>query len=169
MSKSIRHQILMMLLVFLWASFPLTASSNCEIDFDILKKDGDGWQLVQGNGPVRSGDLLRIQIEASLPCFFVFFWRDSHQHVFNLTPDAQQHAEGVRAVSGQRYTFPKTSYRVDETIGKEHLVLVFSESPITGLNNVGKAIALQQVADLVGPSFIEQYSVKWRVIIHSER
>jgi hypothetical protein len=167
---SCRRRLFFILLIGLWVTFPLTANSNCGIDFDLLKKSGDSWSIVQGNGPLRSGDNVRIQIEASSTCFFAFFWKDSNQQVFNLTPDAAQSVQGLRTISGQQHALPDVGnwYTLDQKTGKEHLVLVFSESPITSLNKVGKAIALQQVADLTGPSFVEQYSAKWRVIIHSE-
>ena len=161
---------LVILFIGLCVAFPLAANSNCEIDFDVLKKDGDSWPIVQGNGPLRHGEKLRIRIEVSSPCFFAFFWKDPNQHVSNLTPDAPQSLQGLRAISGQQYILPDIRhwYTLVRKTGKEHLVLVFSKSPITGLNKVGKAIALQQVADLTGPSSIEEYSAKWKVIIHSE-
>ena len=165
------HRRLLILLVGLWVTFPLTANSNCEIDFDLLKKSDASWAIVQENGPLRSGDNVRIQIEASSTCFFAFFWKDASRQVFNLTPDAPQSVQGLRTISGQQHVLPGGGnwYTLDQKTGKEHLVLVFSEFPITGLHNIGKAIALQQIEDLIGPSFIDKYSAKWRVLIHSKR
>ena len=147
---------------------PASGFTSCEANLIVLVKKSGEWYEIDDHSPLRSGDQLRILLETAFPCYIAFFWKDSQNQVFNLTPKTANNGNVTKTMPHQVYALPGNErvYTLDDSTGNETLILVTSDSPITNLNALGRFIARHHFVEFSELIPIAGYNLKWKIILH---
>ena len=169
MGKTIPLRLFLATFILL-SFFPSMGSASCGASLSVIGKINGKWHEINDGIPLRSGQQLRIQLNTVSSCYLEFFWRDSQNQVFNLTPRRISEQTDKTTVPGQVYVLPSNNdlYMLDDSPGSETLVLVTSNSPIIDLNALGRFIARRGFPPTSGSTKLDLLELTWKRISHIE-